>query len=216
MYLRTTNIYLLHPSWLGIRIVKLSSYNSFNVRLTWSIVRASESFLHYDNSTAGCTVSVEHRKAGGGGRLSCGVPGWRGDTTANWNNDRGRTLLIHENSIWRRNVTDQINHSITFYMYTGTLLRKKLTIDTVWHHHLQWKTFLFAIICIAVAIQSIRLVYVKISVFLSLIYLQLVINLTGGDKWRNLSDYLSVSLEVGDVDRGEERGSEVADRVRCR
>lgn len=28
----------------------------------------------------------------------------------------GQVLLIHEDSIWRRNVTDQINHSITFFM----------------------------------------------------------------------------------------------------
>lgn len=62
------------------KIMTLTSYQGLNVRSTWSIVRASESFL-YDNRAAGCSVSVSigRRVVAGGGRAACPT----GDTTAN-------------------------------------------------------------------------------------------------------------------------------------
>lgn len=84
-------------------------------------------FVRYRNSLACfCESGQLVRRSGesvlyeNGGVVSVDGREWRscqtGDTTANWNNDRFQPLLIHEDSIWRRNVTDRINHSITFFM----------------------------------------------------------------------------------------------------
>lgn len=92
-------------------------------------VQPTESLL-YDNRFG----LVSEQRGGGGGRQWC----LTGDTTANWNNDRGQTLLIHEKSIWRRNVTVQITHSITYFMNIDVL--GKTYWRCLWVHLIQWQS----------------------------------------------------------------------------